>query len=48
MFLFKRLIANKRIILDMDKPININQTRESIYIPELSGKGGNNGVKVYG
>ena len=48
LFLFKRLIANIRIILDMDKPININQTRESIYIPELSGKGGNNGVKVYG
>ncbi len=48
LFLFKHLIADKRIILDMDKPININQVGESICIPELNDKGGNNGVKIYG
>lgn len=45
LLLFKHLIANKRIILDMDKRINLNQTSESIYIPELSG--GGNYVKLY-
>lgn len=48
LLLFKHLVANKRIILDMDKPINLNQTGKSINIPEISDKGGNNGVKLYG
>lgn len=48
LFLFKRLIADRRIILDMDKPINLNQIGKSICIPEISGKGGNSSVKVYG
>ena len=48
LLLFKRLVADKRIILDMDKPINLSQTGEVIYIPEIIDKGGNNDVKVYG
>ncbi|WP_457945396.1 TnsA endonuclease C-terminal domain-containing protein [Caproiciproducens sp. LBM24188] len=48
LFLFKRLIADRRIILDMDKSINLNQIGKSICIPEISGKGGNSSVKVYG
>lgn len=48
LFLFKRLIAEKRISLDMDRPININQTCKSIYIPEVNGKEVNEGVKVFG
>ena len=48
LLLFKRLVAEKRIVLDMDKPINLSQTGKSVYIPEISDKGGNNDVKVYG
>nr|WP_279432559.1 TnsA endonuclease C-terminal domain-containing protein [Tissierella praeacuta] len=48
LLLFKHLVADKRIILDMDKPINLSQTGKSFYIPEISDKGGNNDVKVYG
>ncbi|MEL5899603.1 TnsA endonuclease C-terminal domain-containing protein [Clostridium sporogenes] len=48
LLLFKRLVADKRIVLDMDKPINLSQTGKSVYIPEISDKGGNNGVKLYG
>lgn len=48
LLLFKHLVAHKRIILDMDKPINLNQTGKSINMPEISDKGGNNGVKLYG
>lgn len=48
LLLFKRLVADKRIVLDMDKPINLSQTGKSVYIPEISDKGGNNDVKVYG
>ena len=36
LLLFKRLVADKRIILDMDKPINLNQIGKSVYIPEIS------------
>jgi len=48
LLLFKRLVAEKRIVLDMDKPINLSQTGKSVYMPEISDKGGNNDVKVYG
>lgn len=48
LLLFKRLVAEKSIVLDMDKPINLSQTGKSVYIPEISDKGGNNDVKVYG
>lgn len=48
LLLFKRLVAEKRIVLDMDTPINLSQTGKSVYIPEISDKGGNNDVKVYG
>lgn len=48
LLLFKRLVAEKRMVLDMDKPINLSQTGKSVYIPEISDKGGNNDVKVYG
>jgi len=48
LLLFKHLVAHKRIILDMDKPVNLNQTGKLINIPEISDKGGNNGVKLYG
>lgn len=47
LLLFKHLIADKRIILNMDKSININQIdSKSIYIPKVSG--GGNDVRLYG
>lgn len=48
LLLFKHLIAGKRIILDFDKRINLNQTVKSMYIPEIRGNGGSNDVKLYG
>ena len=39
LFLFKCLVANRRIILDMDKPIRLNQIGKLLYIPEISEKG---------
>ncbi|WP_213818280.1 TnsA endonuclease C-terminal domain-containing protein [Garciella nitratireducens] len=49
LFLFKRLVGNKRIILDMDKSININQMdSKSIYIPKVSGSEGGNDARLYG
>ena len=40
LLLFKHLVSDKRIILDMDKPININNSSESIYLPEIISKEG--------
>lgn len=47
LLLFKHLIAGKRIALDMDKPINLNESGSSLRLPEISGKGGHEVVKVY-
>ena len=47
LLLFKHLVADKRITLDMDEPINLSQTGKSIYISGISGKGGNNDAKLY-
>lgn len=48
LLLYKHLIASKRIILDMNKRINLNQISESVYIPETSGNGGSDDVRLYG
>lgn len=47
LLLFKHLIAGKRIALDMDKPINLNESGYSLRLPETSGKGGHEVVKIY-
>lgn len=47
LLLFKHLIAGKKIALDMDKPINLNESASSLYLPEISSKGGNEVVKIY-
>ena len=47
LLLFKHLIAGKRIALDMDKPINLNESGSSLRLPEISGKGGHEVVKIY-
>lgn len=47
LLLFKHLIAGKRIAHDMDKPINLNESGSSLRLPEISGKGGHEVVKVY-
>ena len=47
LLLFKHLIAGKRIALDMDKPINLNESGSSLRLPETSGKGGHEVVKIY-
>jgi hypothetical protein len=47
LLLFKHLIAGKRIALDMDKPINLNESGSSLRLPEISGKGGHEVAKVY-
>lgn len=47
LLLFKHLIAGKRIAFNMDKPINLNESGSSLRLPEISGKGGHEVVKVY-
>ena len=47
LLLFKHLIAGKRIALDMDKPINLNESGYPLRLPETSGKGGHEVVKIY-
>ena len=47
LLLFKHLIAGKKIALDMDKPINLNESGSSLRLPETSGKGGHEVVKIY-
>lgn len=47
LLLFKRLVADKRIILDMNKPINLSQTGEVMNTTEIRGKGGSDNAKVY-
>ena len=47
LLLFKHLIAGKKIALDMDKPINLNESGSSLRLPEISGKGGHEVVKIY-
>jgi len=47
LLLFKHLIASKRIAFNMDKPINLNESGSSLRLPEISGKGGHEVVKVY-
>ncbi|ODM26915.1 transposase [Clostridium sp. Bc-iso-3] len=47
LLLFKHLIAGKKIALDMDKPINLNESGYSLRLPETSGKGGHEVVKIY-
>lgn len=47
LLLFKHLIAGKRIALDMDKPINLNESGYSLRLTEISGKGGHEVVKIY-
>jgi len=39
LLLFKHLLATKRIKLDMDKPIDLNQVVESIEFVDCSKKG---------
>ena len=47
LLLFKHLIAGKRIAFNMDKPINLNESGSSLRLPEISGKGGHEVVKIY-
>jgi len=47
LLLFKHLIARKKIVLDMDKPINLNESGSSLYLPDISSKGGKEVVKIY-
>lgn len=42
--LFKYLLADKRIVLDLDKPIKLNDTGV-FYIPEIDSKGGYGNVR---
>ena len=47
LLLFKHLIAGRRIVVNIDKPINLNESGSSLRLPEISGKGGHEVVKVY-
>lgn len=47
LLLFKHLIAGRRIVVNIDKPINLNESGSSLRLTEISGKGGHEVVKIY-